>query len=251
MFRVEKSGSFFNLENDFNYTTALSTIGGGGTIEEQGYDFVKSAVPGAGAVLDLLGMGPEEWASVEKRAMAGVQHIITHAVSYMKGAMTPSDGLHKADVYIEMELNRFKFFKGRYSTSNSIKSIELQIKSVSEFRDTYRKAALKSFSLGSVTVDSKQLGVRQPSGDPFDYNVLPSRVNVKKYTLKQAVKKHVPTSVKPTKDVGYTTTTDLNQSSSQSPNNKPPKESGSSTIGFLLLGIGFLFKKQIFKFLKL
>ncbi|WP_237275567.1 hypothetical protein [Tenacibaculum ovolyticum] len=191
-----------------SWQTAISTIGGGGsTIEEKGYALIESAVPGASEVIDLLGIGPEDWAAVESRAKGGLEKLIAHAVGYINSATTPAVGLHKADVYIEMEINRFKFFAGRAKSSNTRNSIALQMKGISDFRETIRKGALNTFNVRNVSVDSRKYSVRQPSGDGFDYNVLPTQVSVKTYTPKQAVKKHVVTSVKPAKIPQTITTT--------------------------------------------
>ncbi|WP_064967063.1 hypothetical protein [Tenacibaculum ovolyticum] len=255
MFRADNNSIYLNDYNIGSFSDNLATIdtsgimGGhpnaiGGFLD----GFLPSGIGSVvGGIASSVGIGPDDWKDVERRFLGYYKNYVVSFKSILDKVKTYEE-LTDFDRFLEAAKQSYLRSVPHWDSTNSKKGHQLVGESLGKFQKEVRKLIFAKYG---ATTDFKLV---KKNTDSFTYK------SIRGYTFKRGSQssyyefkaKTVKTSVKPTKDVDNDTPDKIKYSTTdiKSANDDLPKK-GSKGDLFLLLGIAFLFKKQILKLFKL
>ncbi|CAM1354873.1 hypothetical protein [Tenacibaculum ascidiaceicola] len=187
--------------------------------------------------MDLLGIGPEDWASVEQR-FRGYFDLLKQEVDRRLKLVKSLNDLNEVDKYISMAATAYADTSW-LSSSNSINGHALVGRLLFELRDAIRAELSKKYKLTAKSGVLYGEQYRDPRGFVFGYKGV---VNYMVYTDKPVVKEPVQTvdvTGKPVTDVGTgVPTTDVNiPTDSPYFEDKPKENEGSFNWLYVIIPV--------------
>lgn len=172
---------------------------------------IANLIPGGGLVAGLVGgvasavgLGPEDWASVEARTKKEIDTIIEFGVSKYLGENSTADDFTKYDQYIATDAQYRLDVTKRQDAPNSINRGKLMYKLLHQHLSVVREKLSSDFVIKKVKVDPTTLGIKSYKGAYFNMPYL-GRITYVHYEPKRSTVRPinvtanpVDTNVKPT-----------------------------------------------------
>ncbi|MFL0108125.1 hypothetical protein [Tenacibaculum maritimum] len=169
------SGGLTSLTNSINSGAAqddplgvLSAAAGSIPIYGQ---FVKDGV----AIAKLFGAGPEAWESVKSRAVAGTEGMIKKSMEIL-GTNPTVESIILKDKYLVLEIERLESFFRKYKSSNSKRSIRLQVNGLQKYRKEYAQKISNYMAVRYVESPAQGTGLKDGRGVDFPYYQMPQTI---------------------------------------------------------------------------
>lgn len=168
----------------------------------------NAILPGVGSLIggiaNVVGLGAEDWSSVEARTKKEIQTIINHGINKYLGSNSTAEDFTKYDQYIATDAQYRIDVTKRQSAPNSINRGKLMYQLLHQHLKAFREEMSKKFVLTKKRIDPTSLSIKSYKGATFNMPYLGSityaHYEPKRSTVKpvNVTANPVDTNVKPT-----------------------------------------------------